>query len=422
MQLTNAESKRTDAQRADERPRLLYVMDSFPSLYQGTVLSEIDELRASGCSIHILARRRPPDPHHAAAKALAGSITYGLDLQGGRLEVLTANLALTSKIGLGAYRDAWALAQKFGVMGSFKGFMRMAAAAHKLRQRGFTHLHAHWAHKATELAMILSPLLGLPFSFTCHAVDIFVSPRHLGQKLRAARFVVTVSDYNKRYLIEHYGSDLEGKIHVIYPLVDVQQFSPRLPSQGDETNILSVGRLVEKKGYLDAIEAARHLQERGHRFVWRFVGEGPDRPRLETAIEEHGVGQQVRLMGKMPQEKVKALLDQATVFVLSSVVAKDGDREGMPRVLIEAMAKEVPVVATDTVGIGELVKDGSGLLVPPHDSVALADAIEQILTSDWESRRAMGRNGRRIVEQEFDLHYLAGRLLSLFEAQSNECR
>jgi colanic acid/amylovoran biosynthesis glycosyltransferase len=124
-------------------------------------------------------------------------------------------------------------------------------------------------------------------------------------------------------------------------------------------------------------------------------------------------------LGKRTQEEIKSLLDQATVFVLPSVVAGNGDREGMPRVLIEAMAKEVPVVATTSVGIGELVRDGSGLLVPSNDGGALADAVEQIFALDGESRWAMGRIGRQLVLQEFDVDHLANKLIALFELQSD---
>jgi len=409
-----------DNRKVVRRPNLLYVMKTFPSLYQGTVLSEISVLRSVGYPVHVLSLDRPQDMNYAAAEALDGLITYGLDLREKSYPaVLGANLALISRIGLAAYLDLWALVQRFGVMGNVRGFMRLAAAACTLRRQGFTHLHAHWADRATEMAMILSRLSGLPFSFTCHAVDIFVSPRYLEEKLRAARFVVTVSGYNKQYLMSHYGSDLEDKIGVIYPLVDIHEFTPRLLLRTDEINILSVGRLVEKKGYSYAIEAAGLLKERGYRFVWRIVGEGRDRPHLEAVVKDLGLSGWVQLLGKLPQDDIKSLLDQSTVFALSSVVASDGDREGMPRVLIEAMAKEVPVVATDSVGISELVKDGSGLLVPPSDSVALADAVEQIITLDWESRRVMGQTGRQIVEHEFDSDYLANKLIALFEAQSD---
>jgi colanic acid/amylovoran biosynthesis glycosyltransferase len=121
----------------------------------------------------------------------------------------------------------------------------------------------------------------------------------------------------------------------------------------------------------------------------------------------------------VPHADISPLLEQATVFVLSSVVASNGDREGMPAVLIEAMAREVPVVATSSVGIGELVKDGAGLLVPPRDGLALAEAVEQVITADPAAQQAMGGTGRQIVEQEFDVHHLANKLIVLFESQSH---
>ena len=396
---------------------LLYVMGEFPSLYQGTVLSELSILRSLGHSVHILALRRPRHTNHTAAEAMADLITYGLDLRGSRWTVLKSNLALITQIGPAAYWNSWVLVQRYRVMLDFRGFMRLAAAAYRLRQRGLNHLHAHWAHEATEMALILSSVLGLPYSFTCHAVDIFVSPRHLRDKLESARFVVTVSGYNRRYLLDQYGQDLEEKIHVIYPLLDTGQFTPRHPPSGKDINILSVGRLVEKKGYPYAIEAARLLQERGYRFVWRIVGEGTDRSQLEAAITEPALDGCIELTGKLPRQSVGSLLDEATVFVLPSVIASNGDREGMPLVLLEAMAKEVPVITTTAVGTDELVKDGAGLLVPPRDSASLANAIEQVITLDRASLQRMGQIGRRIVMQEFNTRELANKLIALFEAQ-----
>jgi glycosyltransferase involved in cell wall biosynthesis len=255
----------------------------------------------------------------------------------------------------------------------------------------------------------------LPFSFTAHAYDIFVSPQYLDQKLKEAKFAITVSEYNKRYLIDKYGSSCEKKIHIIRPVVDIRRFTPRPPRGGcqHQLNILSVGRLVEKKGYVFLVEACHILRQRGVDFVCRIAGEGRDRPLLEDAIKRYGLEACVHLLGNLPHEEIQPLLEQATMFVLPCVVARDGDRDAMPQVLAEAMAREVPVISTTAVGIGELVRDEAGFLVPPRDAQALADAIGRLWSVDEKAREAMGKKGRQIVELEFDPQRAVMKLLSL---------
>ncbi|MDY7080491.1 MAG: glycosyltransferase family 4 protein [Chloroflexota bacterium] len=300
-------------------------------------------------------------------------------------------------------------------MANFKAFMRFAYWAYELKRHGVTHLHAHWATEATTAAMIFSWLSGLPFSFTSHAYDIFVSPEYLDRKLAEAQFAITVSEYNKRYLMDQYGSGHESKIHIIRPVIDIRRFTPRPPRSEYQSrlSILSVGRLVEKKGYLFLIEACRILRQRGIDFVCRIAGEGQDRPLLEDAIKRHGLEMSIDLPGDLPHEAIQPLLEQVTVFVLPCVIARDGDRDAMPQVLAEAMAREVPVISTTVVGLGELVRDGAGLLVPPRDAQALADAIERIGSADEETREVMGKAGRRIVELEFDPQKAVMKLLTL---------
>jgi glycosyltransferase involved in cell wall biosynthesis len=263
--------------------------------------------------------------------------------------------------------------------------------------------------------MIFSWLTDLPFSFTAHAYDIFRQPQFLDRKLAEASFAVTVSAYNKQYMLDHYGAEFERKIQVIYPLIDLSQFAPRPASPNGPLSIVSIGRLTEYKGFIYLIEACRILNERGIKFLCKIVGEGEDRPELEAAIERYRLQESVKLLGSIPHNQVSPLLEQATVFALPCVIAQNGDRDGMPLVLIEAMAREVPVVSSDVIGLNELVRPEVGLLVPPADPVVLADALVRLAEVGPARQQAMGRAGRRIVERELDAVLGATKLAALVQ-------
>jgi glycosyltransferase involved in cell wall biosynthesis len=296
--------------------------------------------------------------------------------------------------------------------------MRLAAWAHALQRRGVRHLHAHWATEAASVAMIFAWLTGLPFSFTAHAYDIYLQPQFLKRKLAEARFAVTVSAYNKQYLLDHYGAEFERKLHVIYPLIDLDQFPPRAAPPGNgRLSIVATGRLTEYKGFGYLVEACRILKERGVKLICQIVGEGEDREALEYTIARDGLHDSVKLLGSIPYQAVPPLLEQATAFALPCVIASNGDRDGMPLVLIEAMARGVPVVSSDVIGLREVVRDGVGLLVPPHDASALADALLQIAQAGPEAQQAMGRAGRQIVERELAAEVGAMKLAALFEGR-----
>ena len=166
--------------------------------------------------------------------------------------------------------------------------------------------------------------------------------------------------------------------------------------------ILGVGQLVERKGYGVLVDSCAILQERGVDFECRIVGEGSQRPLLEEKICRAGLEGRVILAGSLPQEEVIRLYEQATVFTLPVVVAKDGDRDGIPNVLLEAMAMETPVVSTAHMAITEVIKDGvNGLLVPPEDPLALAGALQRLI-EDAALRERLAQAARRTVQEQFD--------------------
>jgi colanic acid/amylovoran biosynthesis glycosyltransferase len=295
-------------------------------------------------------------------------------------------------------------------------FWQGVHAANLLRRKDFDHLHAHFIDRAVVVALVVSRLLGKSYSLTAHAVDIYTKKVLIREKISNARFIVTVSEYNKAYLLDTYPGLDPNKIHILHPWVDLSGFVP--PSDRPahaQLQILSVGRLVEKKGHSDLIEACHLLQQQGLDFECRIVGDGPLGPKLEEQAARHNLQERVRLMGGQPQSQVRWLLQQwADLFALPCVIAGDGDRDGMPVALAEAMAMELPVISTDIVGIRELVQPGTGILVPPHDPAALAEALRTIGTQVPAGRIEMGRRGRAIVEAEFNLFKGTRQLARLF--------
>ncbi|HLF25787.1 MAG TPA: glycosyltransferase [Anaerolineae bacterium] len=295
-------------------------------------------------------------------------------------------------------------------------FWQGVYAAYLLRRSDFAHLHAHFIDRAVVVALVVSRLLDKSYSLTAHANDIYTKRILIREKILNAKFVVTVSQHNQAYLLKTTPGLAADKVQVLHPWVDPSRFSRSSP-QPDRSclRILSVGRLVEKKGHRDLIEACHLLRERGVAFECCIVGSGPLRRELEQDIARYKLQHQVRLLGGQPEREVFRLLEAwANVFVLPCVVAPDGDRDGIPVSLAEAMALELPVVSTDIVGIRELVRPGTGILAPPHDPPALAQALQDIHAAGAAARAEMGCKGRAVVEAEFNLLKGTAHLAGLF--------
>jgi glycosyltransferase involved in cell wall biosynthesis len=283
-------------------------------------------------------------------------------------------------------------------------FGEAGLAAYHLRHRRHGHIHSHFLDRATTIALAVGRILDIPYSVTAHANDIYVDPILLPEKLGQSEFVVTVSRFNKAHLLSQVPDVDDNDIVVLHPWVDVEEIRPAHRPHGIRSfEIVSVGRLVEKKGHRYLLEACGILAERGVDFECTIVGTGPLTHDLAALVESLDLGDRVRLTGALPHDEALELVSRADVFALACVLAADGDRDGIPVAIAEAMALEVPVVSTDLVGIGELVHPGAGLLVPPNDPHALAEAIERIARLDEAARAEMGRSARHVVTSEFDL-------------------
>jgi colanic acid/amylovoran biosynthesis glycosyltransferase len=284
-------------------------------------------------------------------------------------------------------------------------FWQGVYAASLLRHIEFDHIHVHFMDRAVLVALVVSRFLGKTYSFTAHAADIYTKAMLVREKIDYARFIITVSQYNKQHLLKVCPGIKADKIHILHPWVDVSQFTPR-PDRPvhNRLHILSVGRLVEKKGHKDLIDACNFLRAKGFDADCQIVGEGPLHADLTDRISYCALQDYVHLLGGLPQSQVLDLLREwADVFVLPCIIAEDGDRDGIPVSLAEAMALELPVISTDIVGIRELVQPGSGMLIPPHDPAAIAEALSTIAIQGQPASIRMGRKGREIVNREFNL-------------------
>jgi glycosyltransferase involved in cell wall biosynthesis len=301
---------------------------------------------------------------------------------------------------------------------TFYHFCEGVYLAREIERGGIRHIHAHFALNATTIALVVSRLTGVSFSFTAHANDIFINPILLPEKIEAARFIIAISEYNRRFLHSIVPSqETFDKTHIVHCGIDVRRFSPPARrSQNDHPIILAVGRLVEKKGHPYLVKACKILVNQGYDFRCLIVGGGPQEPLLRRVIEENDLVSYVSLEGVVFQENLGRYLERADIFALPCVVASNQDMDGIPNTLMEAMAMGIPTISTTVSGIPELIEDGkTGLLVPPRDEVALADAIVTLI-EDKELGSALGRVGRAKVVEEFEIEKNTDRLLGIFQS------
>ena len=312
-------------------------------------------------------------------------------------------------------RHFWSLRKVF-----IKEFIQAGYVAREIIDNPDIHLlHAHFCHGATTVAWFVSELTGLPFSFTAHAKDIYQQPLNPGnllqQKIHAAEFVTTCTHANHKHLTAL--PSLPNKIHTIYHGLDIQKFKPELPNNDAPSVplILAVGRHVKKKGFIYLLEACDQLRALDVHFQCQIIGEAGDQTELlKRTIRNKGLESSVLLRNAVTQEELKGLYQQSTVFVLPCIITADGDRDGIPNVMAEAMATGLPIVSSPISGIPELVKDHvNGLLVPPRNVSALTTALQNLL-GDIGLRTRLGSMARKTICQQFDSSVTTRSLHKLF--------
>lgn len=405
--------------------KVAYLMSRFPKISETFVLYEIVELERMGFRVEIFPLLREREQVlHAEAAPLVARAHYS---RPNDRKVLAAQ-AYWLRRAPGRYLAAWAAVLRENA-GS-PGFLARAVVAalqggymaRRMQELGVEHIHAHFATHAVVSAYVAHRLTGIGYSFTAHADDIYLDQSMLGEKIRRSSFVAAISDYNRRFLRDLYGAEAEAKVLVNRCGVDTSVFAARAELPARDTFVMTcVARLEEKKGHRYLIEACARLRDQGLRFRCQLVGEGELRPEVEAQIAQLGLVEHVALLGRLPRDRVQALLADSDVMVLPSITADDNRREGIPVALMEAMATGLPVISTGSSGIPELIEHGrSGLLVAERDGAALANAIALIAQSP-EVAAHLGREGRAKVLREFDLQAntaaLAGHFRRMREAR-----
>jgi glycosyltransferase involved in cell wall biosynthesis len=404
--------------------RIGYVVKRYPRYSETFIVNEILAHEAVGLEIEIFALRPPNDRYFQDIIAQVRSpVNYlYLPTESWMPEALAAE-ALKGTIFWATLQEASLVLPNFWTAlevargEEVRDVYQSIILAQEVRRKGICHLHAHFGTQATTVTRLAAHFAGVPYTFTAHAKDIFhesVQPEDLRRKLADAAAVVTVSDYNLQYLRQHYDVAAE-RVQRIYNGLDLSRF-PYTEPDNRQMVIVSVGRLIEKKGFADLIAACGILARRGCSFSCQLIGTGPLEAELRQQIEELGLQDKVQLLGARPQREVIEYMQNAAVFAAPYVVGSDGNTDGLPTVLLEAMALGTPCVSTNVTGVPEVLRDRqTGLMVPQHDATALAQASERLLT-DTDLRVKLATQARHLIKTEFDIHHNTASLRTLFRA------
>lgn len=387
--------------------RIAYILKMYPRFSETFIVNEILELERQGVDVRIYSLYKPDDgrfhPSLARVKANVIYVPQYPEMEPERVRAAHEFLAAARPV---AYTTLRAEVEAIDQPYALKRFLQGGYIAAHLLKNPVDAMHAHFASVSTRVANYASRLTGIPYSFTAHAKDIFheeVSTASLQRKIAEARFVVTVSRFNQAYLQQEIQRDAPGDVRCLYNGIDLRHFQPNPRLTRDPALILAVGRLIEKKGFDVLVDACAILDRRGFDFRCEIIGKGELHDALAQQIAALGLAEKVILVGPRPQDKVRAAYQRATLFALPCRIGRDGNRDGLPTVLLEAMACGLPVVTTPVTGNPEIVDDGlNGRLVPENDPLALADALAELL-QDEAKRRQMSIAAREKVKRTFDV-------------------
>lgn len=400
--------------------RLTYLHGRYPVLTETFIDREIQRLLERGVDLKIVSIRRPSDDLSAPQRELSRRVEYLLPASPLRVAVaLGWGLLVHPPTFL--WTLAWLLSRPHPAGTRARTalhFVTGVYAAYRLRNRRGVHIHAHFVDRAATVALVASRLLGTTYSVTAHAQEIYVNPVILRERIGEAAFAVTCTEYNLRHLRAELGARATQRLHRLYHGMDlaVDREADGDGAERDPRLIISIGQLWERKGLRYLVEACGVLRDRGADFRCEIVGDGPLRAELEALIQELDLADRVLLTGPQPFPEVVRRYRRASVFVLPCIVTDEGDRDGIPNVILEAMASRLPVVSTAVSGIPEVIHDGeTGLVVPQRDPAAIADAVQR-LAADPGLAAAIGERANALVRAEFDPDRNVGRLLELFEA------
>jgi len=403
-------------------PTLCFVLKGYPRISETFISNEILLLESLGFHIHIISMRHPREAFtHASIKNIKAKVDYlPSTIIAHLLPLGYHNLMLAlkrPKVYFMAVRKAairWMRTRKTATL---KHLLQAGYLVNKcLPGKNIIHFQAHFAHSPTSVALFSSLLSGIPFSFFAHAKDIYTSdPRQLKEKIDMARFVVTCTQYNQKYLTR-LANGSTTPISCVYHGINLDYFSQSISKTFCEPpyKLLTVARITEKKGLETVYRALSILKDRGVQFSHTLIGEGDDRDKVVELIKALKLEDVTTLCGTLTHEEVIKYYADSDLFVLGCQIADNGDRDGIPNVMAESMAMNLPVVATNVSGIPEFLEDKiSGMMVPQKDTVAMADAMETILT-DEDLRKTVTLEARNRIIKYFNNQLLIHDLAQIY--------
>jgi glycosyltransferase involved in cell wall biosynthesis len=392
--------------------RLAYLFERFPAFTKTFCAREVAELYRQKLRVPVFSIRKPNDERPLNISLDGVDIRYLPDSNSLRFKMLTR---------IAARRFSHISNPKEDPRDKHR-FYEAIHLGPRLEKEGITAMHAHFAGLAARTAWWIKRLFGIPYSFTGHANDIFVERPDqrlpLKQLIKDAEFVATETDFSTDYLQSKF-PESANKIHRVYNGLNLDPFRMANPAAGS-LEIISIGRLIPKKGFELLVNACNVLMSRGLQLHCRIVGSGPEHVPLRQLIDRLGLGKFIELTGPKAQPEIVDLLAQSNLFVFPAVEDGSGDRDNLPTVIIEAMASGLPVVATGLGGIGEIVThQANGLIVPEGDVDALAAAIG-FLAEHTELRKSYGQNGLAVVKEKFRVETTVAGLIGLFRQYFGE--
>lgn len=426
----NARSDGSEIKVESMSPRIAYIMSRFPKITETFILYEMQAAEKAGANVEIFPLNR-----EATGKMHPESVAYVKRAQFLPLfsmEILRDNLAtLLKHPGLWLRTLFKVMRANLGCVRFLKGalavFPKCVTLARRMRELQIDHIHAHFASHPAAAAWIIHQFSGIPYSFVAHGSDLHRGQHMLCDKVRDAAFVVAISDYNRRIILDVAGHNHAAKVTVIHCGVNSLDFrsdhdSARKPVGDTALKVICIGTLHEVKGQRYLIEAVGRARANCHDLILHLVGDGPDRKRLEQQVAAAGLTRHVIFEGLRDRHEIIRILQTADVLVAPSVPTANGRREGIPVVLMEAMASGVPVVASRLSGIPELVQDQvNGLLAEPRDAGGLANAIE-LLCNNPALRKRLGDAGRKTVEESFNMEVSVACLLQKIDTTISDAQ
>ncbi len=413
------------------QPILAYILKGYPRISETFISNEILLLEKLGFTVRLFPMRKPRESFcHASVKEIKAGVDYlPTEILPEFLHLLIPSIFLAVKRPQ-QFKHTLATAKSglspAGTLATLKHFLQAGYLTNNflLHEPEIRQLHGHFAHSPTSVTLFASLLSDIPFSFTAHAKDIYTSKREkLYHKINKASFVVTCTEHNKEYLQDIAGTT-RTPIYCIYHGIDLQLFQPNSSSTvpKEPYKLLTIARMTAKKGLPTIYRALERLRKRGIKFTHTLIGDGDDRESIQAIIKDLDLAECCQLLGTRTHEEVLKFFQASDLFVLGCQVAQNGDRDGIPNVLVESLAMGVPALSTEVSAIPEILINGkTGITIPPSEPKAMEEGILRLLT-DQGLRTKLIENGHEFVKNNFDNSRLIKQFAEIFPKHNNHFR